>query len=488
MSNQPFNSFVMLGAMRSGSNLLEKYLNQYPGLVCHGELFHQSFIGTQGCQSYLGIDLTTRDENPQRLLEAIGEADPDKITGYRLFQDHDRRVIKSALQDPLCAKVVLTREPIASFVSLQIALKTQQWLVSDPAHRIEEQIHFELDAYARYLKDQQNFYTQISDNLANSEQPFFEIDYSKLNDVASINRLAAFIGDRAPRTELAQPIKRQNPGTLYSKIVNIEEVRAALDDECLFEAQPPYIKPIVESDTDLSRVYFCKHKDLAFGPVPGVPDLGVQKWLTHHNKHVALNGFTSHRFMEWQHGHPHSTFFSVVRHPVLRAYNAFMNKIFATNTGGYISIRQSLENQFGLLLPQGNIRPNQPQKALTDSGYGLEAHKISFKLFLIFVAANLGNETKIRQDGKWQLQTEIIRRYRVLHPEVIVLREETLRKDLLSLEHSLKFPHDSRWQNEREQKYAFEIGDVYDEEIEALASVAYAADYAAYSYGNLSSL
>ena len=477
MNPQPFTSFIMLGSMRSGSNLLEKFLNQYDGLICHGELFHKSFIGVQGCQNYLGIGTEARNENPQSLLDAVHANNPKKITGYRFFQDHITPVMQAALKDRFCAKIILTRDPVESFVSLQIALETQQWLVSDIAHRREIQIHFDLGAYATYLKDRTAYYDMINRSLATTEQPYFEIDYTMLNDVENINRLAAFIGDRAGKTTLNEPIKRQNPGALASKISNIEEVRAALDAPSLQERPPPVLTPMLESGTDLSRAYFGPKNALVFGPVPGVPDEGVRNWLEMQNQSPLQNGFSSHKFAEWKAKNKAPKLFCVVRHPVLRAYNAFMLKIFATNSGGYVCIRQELENQFGMILPQGEIAPWQDRRVLERNGYGVEEHRICFKLFLIFVAANLGNETKIRQDGKWQLQTEIIRRYRILIPDVIVLKEKNLEFGLKYLGNRLNISAIPGWKNEVDPAFSFPLSEVYDAEVESLAREAYGQDY-----------
>ena len=482
MTGQPFTSFVMLGAMRSGSNLLESYLNKYEGLICHGELFQRSFIGSLGCTKYLGIDLDTRNAEPQRLLTAARAANPRKITGFRMFQEHDQMVMDMVLKDRFCAKIILTRDPIESFVSLQIALITKQWLVSDIAHRKEVQIHFDLDEYAAYLKTRAHFYDLIANALSISEQPFFQIDYSMLGEINNINRLAAFIGDRQAKSKLAQPIKRQNPGTLASKISNIEEVRAALDAPALHQQHPPILTPVLESDTDTSRAYFCQNLPLAFGPQPAVPDLGVRTWLAFHNKQAVSNGYTSHKFAEWQARAPNSVFFTVVRHPVLRAYNAFMNKIFNSAEGGYIAIRKDLESQFGLMLPQGEISIKHSRSALESSGYGMEEHRISFKLFLIFVAKNLEAKTKIRQDGKWQLQTEIIRRYKIMHPDVIVLKNETLKLGLKYLENRMNLTPNNHWENTPEPAYPFPLAEVYDAEIEALTRAAYGPDYQELGY------
>ncbi|NOR63175.1 MAG: hypothetical protein GQ535_11875, partial [Rhodobacteraceae bacterium] len=301
----------------------------------------------------------------------------------------------------------------------------------------------------------------------------------------NINRLAAFIGDRAGKAVLEEPIKRQNPGALAHKISNIQEVRAALDAPSLHERPPPVLSPMLESGTDLSRAYFSQKNALIFGPVPGVPDKGVRKWLEIQNQRPPENGLSSHRYAEWKEKHKTPTFFSVVRHPVLRAYNAFMLKVFATNSDGYLSIRQDLENQFGMFLPQGAIAPDHDRSALEKNGYGVEAHRISFKLFLIFAAANLGDETKIRQDGKWQLQTEIIRRYRILSPEVIVLKEETLRSGLKYLRNTLNIPPIYNWRNEPEPAFSFALSEIYDAEVEALARAAYGPDYEELGYDSL---
>ncbi len=485
MTDRPFTSFVMFGAMRSGSNLLEKYLNQYEGLVCHGELFQKSFIGTQGCKRFLGIDIEARKQDPYRLLAAVRAADPDKITGFRLFQAHDPRIIEATLKDRHCAKIILTRDPVASYVSLQIALKTRQWLVSDIAHRKAARIRFDLEDYASYLEERSAFYRMIAETLDLSGQPYFKIDYTMLNDVENINRLAAFIGDLRPKTTLEQPIKRQNPGALADKIINIEEVRAALDAPILYETHPPVLTPVRERGTDLSRVYFGKNCGLAFGPQPAVPDLAMRNWLAYQGRKPPENGWSAHRYAEWRALYPDSAFLTVVRHPVKRAYTAFMNKIFASIAGGYIAIRQEMESRFGLLLPQGKIAPGQDRQELAQSGYSADQHRINFKLFLVFVAANLEDKTKIRQDGMWQRQSEILRRYRIIHPQPVVLKYESLQTDLLYLENLLDLLPCSQWSAEPEPAFSYPLEEIYDAEIESLARAAYGPDYQAFGYGDL---
>lgn len=488
MKSQPFTSFAMFGAMRSGSNLLEKFLNQYEGLHCHGEVFHPFFIGQQGCQEYLSISREARDENPAKMLEALKKASLPKIGGYRIFQTHNEWIIEEALKDPYCAKIILKRDPLESFVSLKIALETNQWLISDKAHQRDEKVNFDPEEYEIYLEERDKFYAAVFAKLNLTGQPFIEIDYTSLTDVESVNHIAEFIGHQGAKAKLEHPIKRQNPGPISAKILNYDAVKNTPVFANRPENAPPIITPVREQNSDISRVYFCNTQELALCPVPAVPDAGLRRWLQYHDGAPPQNGLNMHRYREWRHLHPFALKFSVVSHPVRRAYIAFMRKIFPTNAEAYTIIRQDLEGQFGMMLPQGDIKANHDRAALEARGYGVDEHRISFKLFLVFVAENLGNNTKIRQDGMWQWQTEIMRRYQLIVQNLTVLKAETIQTDLAYLENRMAFEPNFIWKPEPAPRFSFSIEDIYDEETEALARAAYGPDYRAYGFEALSGL
>lgn len=482
MNNQPFKQFAIFGTMRSGSNLLEQYLNQFDGLVSYGELFNKGFIGVPGRHEFLGISLAARDEDPEELVRAIRNATPGKTPGYRIFQAHDPRMLQQSLSDPECAKIILTRDPVDSFTSLQIARKTDQWMISDIAHRKTAKIHFNLEAYEKYKKARDDYYHKIFEALKLSGQPYFELDFSALGELEVINRLACFIAGCPPKSELSQPIKRQNPEGLAEKIENYKEIWKALD---LPEHPAPVrmmAKPARAVGTDLSRIYFCKHRALAFAPVPAAPDAKVRRWLELHNGLPPENGFDQDRLKLWLKSKSTPVFFSVLHHPVRRAYTAFMQKIFSTKAGTYDKIRQKLVTQYGLMLPEGDISAYKPREMLEKSGYGVEEHRTSFKQFLVFVSGNLQGKTGIRQDGKWQLQSEILRRYRVLHPIHYIFTEETLATDLAYLENRLNLSPVLEPFREEVPGFIFGLSEIYDAETEALAQKAYAADYREFGF------
>lgn len=106
-----FKYFTIFGAMRTGSNLLERSLDQYAGLSGHGELFNPQFIGKPDRREFLTMPLADRNADPIGLLNLLVEASPHAIPGFRIFDNHDQRVIDFAARDPNCAKIILRRNP-----------------------------------------------------------------------------------------------------------------------------------------------------------------------------------------------------------------------------------------------------------------------------------------------------------------------------------------------------------------------------------------
>ncbi|TNF60303.1 MAG: nodulation protein NodH, partial [Rhodobacteraceae bacterium] len=127
---RPFDYFVVFAEMRTGSNFLETNLNALEGVTCHGEAFNPHFIGYPKKDSLLGLTQAQRDADPMALLARIADQ-PGELAGFRFFHDHDPRVLDPILDDPRCAKIVLTRNPLDSYVSWKIAQATGQWKLTN---------------------------------------------------------------------------------------------------------------------------------------------------------------------------------------------------------------------------------------------------------------------------------------------------------------------------------------------------------------------
>jgi len=207
--------------MRTGSNLLEKNLNQFDAIECHGELFNPSFIGKPNQASFLGIDKAKREADPQWLISKIVSHDDHKLSGFRIFLGHDNRIFESVIADPECAKIILRRTPLDSFISLKIAKETNQWMLGNAPKRKSATVRFDKGEYSAYLAELDGYHSNLRKHLQLAGQTAFEIRYEDLKSVDVLNGLAKFLGIKEEKTNFAEKIKRQNPESVQSLLNKI---------------------------------------------------------------------------------------------------------------------------------------------------------------------------------------------------------------------------------------------------------------------------
>ena len=139
--NDAFDYFIVFAEMRTGSNFLEANLNAIDGVTCHGEAFNPHFIGYPNKTEILGVTREMREKSPVQLIETIKKYS-DGLGGFRYFHDHDPRVMDIAMDDPRCAKIILTRNPLESYVSWKIAQETGQWKLTNVKRRRDAKATF----------------------------------------------------------------------------------------------------------------------------------------------------------------------------------------------------------------------------------------------------------------------------------------------------------------------------------------------------------
>jgi len=226
--------FVMIGMMRSGSNLLERYLDRLADVRCHGELFNPAFIGlsatlpASGTGGYARNDTARRNADEVGFLHEIDAACDRPIFGMRLFLDHSPAMTSQLLYDPAVKKVVLSRHLLESYVSLSIARDTNVWLTTREASGPPEPIVVEPAKFINYALRQSLYYNDILSVLQQTGQAYEMVDYSELDDLDRINRVVRFIGSDERVKTLDDPIKKQNPGTLAQKIANYAKLQEEL--------------------------------------------------------------------------------------------------------------------------------------------------------------------------------------------------------------------------------------------------------------------
>ena len=226
-------TFVMIGMMRSGSNLLERQLGLLHDIRCHGELFNPAFVGFapgahKAQAGYKREDTKARDADEEGFLEKVDAACDRPIMGLRLFLDHSPQMTSRLLYDPEVKKIVLSRNLLESYVSLAIARETDVWLTTKEANGPPRPIKVEVPKLINYALRQSLYYNDILSVLHHTGQAYRMIDYSEIKDLARLNDLAAFVGSSERMARMEEPIKKQNPGSLAEKIVDFPKLQEEL--------------------------------------------------------------------------------------------------------------------------------------------------------------------------------------------------------------------------------------------------------------------
>jgi LPS sulfotransferase NodH len=467
-SERPFDRFILLAGMRTGSNFLEDNINAIPGLHCHGEAFNPHFIGRKGVTEYLGVTLAAREADPFALLRAM-EAATEGIAGFRFFHDHDPRVLARALADRRCAKIVLTRNPLDAFVSLQIARATGQWKLSDARRRRAEKVAFDPVAFAHYLAEQRAWYGHIRRTLQITGQAAFPIDYDDLGEPAVIAGLAAFLGRPGEVGALSQTVKKQNPEPLADKVTNPEAMAAALAALDPFDiTRSPDFEPRRGAAVPGWRA--ARGAPVLYLPVQGGPVAAVTAWLSalaQPGRAAGLvEGFTRKTLRDWQDANPGARSFTVIRHPLHRAHAAFCERILSGAAG---AVAGALRRAWKLDLP-----PPERAGALSPA-----EHRALFLGFLLFLKANLAGQTSLRIDSAWASQATVLDGFaEVMRPDHI-LREDRLAPGLafIAAEAGAPAPLPPAAPD------TALLAAIADREVEEAARAAYARDYAAFGFG-----
>lgn len=409
--SQPFDSFVVFAAMRTGSNFLESNLNAIDGVTCHGEVFNPGFIGRWNEQEAFGQTIAQRNANPMAFLAQMRAATPG-LCGFRFFHEHDARVFSPVLLDRRCAKVVLTRNPVDSYVSLKIAQETGQWKLTNARRARSGQATFDANDFIRYLDEQQGWQLAILNGLQASGQTAFWIDYEDLQDVSVLNGLAAFLGAPGRLDALDPTLKKQNPEDLAEKVANFAEMEAALARLDRFNlGRTPNFEPRRQAGIP----GYLAAGPLVYMPVRGGPEARVAAWLAQVG---GLTGdFNQKSLRQWMRAHPGFRSFTVLRHPLLRAHAALFGHVLPGETP---DLRQGFERTMQVSLPN-------PARVQT---LGAEDRQILLLAWLRFCKMVLGGQTGLKVHALVATQAAALQGFGAVQPPDAVLREDSLAEGL----------------------------------------------------------
>lgn len=470
-----FDSFVIFAAMRTGSNYLEETLNLYPGIRCWGEAFNPSFIGQHNWSDILGITRAEREAAPARLLARMKEED-GTLPGFRFFHDHDPRVLELVLDDPRCAKVVLSRNPLESYISRKIAVATDQWRLTDVRDRKKTKVRFDQGEFETHLDALAGFHQRVLHALQVSGQTAFHLAYEDIGDIEILNGLARFLGVDGVLDTPSTRLKRQNPEPIAETVVNPDEMTAGLAAIDRFNlAHLPNFEP--RRGPAVPTYVAAADTPLLFQPVKGGPTAVIERWLASLDRvepEALRRQFNRQSLRAWKAENDPSRTFSVVCHPLMRAHRVFVAHVLDYGPAGFAEIRRNLRIDHGLPIP----------KREDAEGYTRLHYRQALAGFLRFIRANLAGQTGIRTDPGWISQIGLLQGMTEFHPPDMIIREDQLGLGLAQLCQQIgrarmpKLP-------DMVDAGPVTLAEIYDDELETLAREVYRHDFAAFGFGRL---
>ncbi|MEM9476780.1 MAG: nodulation protein NodH [Pseudomonadota bacterium] len=467
-----FEFFVVLADMRTGSNALEEKLNNYDGITSYGEVFNPRFIGAPDTRTLFGRSVTMRDADPLAMIGALRAA-TDGIGGFRLFSDHDPRVLDHCLHNRRCAKIVLTRNPVQSYVSLKIARATGQWWLGDMNSARSGKARFDAREFDDYAHGRRAYLADIRHMLQSTGQTAFSIDYTELGDDDVLDGLARYLGGGERRKKPAQKGKVQNPRPMSEKVSNFAEMQKVLSARDPFDLDAlPEFEPA--RGPNVPAFVLCKEAPVLYMPIKCSPSERVRPWMAALDavpEDELIAGRTQKELRQWKRQRGRHLSFTVVSHPLARAHRAFCKFILPTEAPAFVGIRAALRDTYGIPLPEGPC----------DAAYKPAAHQAAFLGFLTFLKGNLNGQTSIRVDGAWATQTRLVQGMADFTLPDAILRDDELDKELPRLAGKIGPLDVGPATAATERPYA--LAEIYDASLEAACRAAYQKDYMMFGYG-----
>ncbi|WP_410219184.1 hypothetical protein [Paracoccus sp. (in: a-proteobacteria)] len=410
----PFRSFVIFAEMRTGSNLLEATLNAQKGITCFGEAFNPYMMGWPDKNDLQGVTRAEREADPARLLEALFDR-PGHLPGFRYFHDHDPRVLDAILHDTRCAKIILTRNPLDSYVSTCLARETNQWKLNETETPIPAAITYDGPEFKATLAAVERFQLRVMHRLQVTGQTGFWLGYEDLRDAEVMTGLVHWLGRRdIARVEPARDQVPQNPRELSDKVRNFGQMQ---DDLAQIDPFMLHRIPNFEPGRGPSVPGFAALEagtGLLHMPVRGGPNAALRDWM---DRLGPVSGdFTQSSLRQWKRRHPGHRSFAVLRHPLYRAWSAFRQVLGKASP----ELRQLLRDVHRVDLPADEVLPD----------LSVQEQLPLFAQFLTLLRRNLNGQTTLPTHAGWASQSEVIAGISRFAAPDMLIREDRLPEEI----------------------------------------------------------
>ena len=231
---RPAQPFVIVGAARSGSTLLQSLLGSHPHVVCMNEILGRSARKTQFRRYYAGQRGRLRQvgkQDPARLAETVllsPQPPGVRAIGFKLLYNQPADLQKrDELWNRLASwpelRVLRTvSNPARSALSFCIAMETGKWV----NQQVDGDIRVDTDLLLNRLRKDDQRAAKVA-SLFTDGQVLDVRAKEVLHDPEASAALLRHIGVE-PRP-LTTTTKRQNPVDMAQVVANYDEVLAALE-------------------------------------------------------------------------------------------------------------------------------------------------------------------------------------------------------------------------------------------------------------------
>lgn len=441
-------------------------MNRLQGFTCYGEVFNPVLLGDHKRTDLFGVTIEQRNADPLALM-ALMQSQTIGLSGFRFFHDHDPRVLDAVLADTSCAKIILTRNPVESFVSWKIAAETRQWRMMNAAKRMTIRPVFNAAEFERYLENLQDFQLFLLRSLQTTGQTAFYIDYEDIMDLDVLNGLAAFLGLGDRLKNIDTTLKKQNPEAIEAKVANAAEMATALAQMDRFNlARTPNFEP--RRNAGVPNHLASEAMPLIFMPIAGAPWRQISDWMQSYGG--LTSAFDRKSLRQWKEARPNHRSFTVVRHPLARAH-----AMFCAFLGGSLQpeLRPYLDKFHGLKLPSAGA------PFASDAEF-----RTAFLEFLKFLKRNLTGQSGLKVITQLASQTAVIQGFSALYPPDFILRESDLARGLAQIAEGFGAVLNPVPDSRSATPHYPTLANVYDNELEQAARAAYDKDYLGFGFGN----
>jgi hypothetical protein len=228
--------FVIVGAMRTGSNLLQEKLNNFSDIKCLGEICNihlnrfDSFFVKKIVRKYSIIRKESRIYSLIILRKIIFTSIFSKYkTGFRLFRNHNRNIENRVLNNKDIKKIILYRDLIDTYISLEQAKTSGKWIRRDNQSSPLIKVDFSITKFQEYVLVNQDFYQSVLISMKEFSSDYIQVEYNDLLDNLKIEEIARFIGAQSPMTSGETILKKQNRFPREQVINNYDEVKEYLE-------------------------------------------------------------------------------------------------------------------------------------------------------------------------------------------------------------------------------------------------------------------